>query len=107
MTINMRRKISRLTTNYYKARGLGMMCGIFDKYPEANAIDKDIFRVFGILERIGFDNPRGHLEKDWDYQYRLRKVYSKHEGSINSGIEKLYGMIDEVSTPKSKQEAEN
>ena len=107
MTINMRRKISRLTTKYYKARGLGMMCGIFDKYPEANGIDEDIFLVFGRLERIGFDNPRGHLEKDWDYQYRLRRIFSKHNNSINSGIEKLYGMIDEVSTPKSKQEAEN
>ena len=107
MTINMRRKISRLSTDHYKARGLGMMCGIFDKYPEANAIDKDIFRVFGRLERIGFDNPRRHLEKDWDYQYRLRIAFSKHEGSINSGIEKLYGMIDEVSTPKSKQEVEH
>ena len=102
MTINMRRKISRLSTDHYKARGLGMMCGIFDKYSEASGIDKDIFRVFGILERIGFDNPRRHRETDKDYQRRIRRIFSKHNNSITSGIEKLNGLIDEVSTPKSK-----
>ena len=107
MTINMRRKILRLSNDHYKARGLGMMCGIFDKYPEANGIDKDIFRVFGILERIGFDNPRRHRENDKDYQRRLRRIFSNYNNSITSGIEKLYGLIDEVSTPKSKQEVEH
>ena len=107
MTINMRRKISRLSTEHYRVRGLGVMYGIFNKYPEAKNIDNKIFGVFSKMERVGFDNPRKHRENDKDYLRRLRNIFSKHEKSFNTKIEKLFVMIEEESTPKKNKEAEN
>ena len=107
MTITMRRKISRLATEHYRVRGLGMMYSIFNKYPEAKDIDNQIFVVFNRMERIGFDNPRKYREKDKDYFRRLRNIFSKHEKSFNEKIEKLFVMIEEESTPKNNKEVEH
>ena len=107
MTIKMRRKISRLSNEYYTTRGYGLLYQIFDKYPEAEQIDDKIFAVFGRLERIGFDYPRRHREKDKDYQYRIRKIYRKYDKTISSYIEQMNDMIDEAAGIDKNQELEN
>jgi hypothetical protein len=68
MTINMRRKISRLTTAHYKARGLGMMCSIFDKY-----IPRQIARELAPL----MDSGRSFVA---EYQFRNQSPYHDQLG---------------------------
>ena len=107
MNVRMKKRISRLSHEYYKARGVGLLYSIFERYPEANKIDANIDNNFLQLERIGYVHPRGHRENEKDYQRRLRKIFCKHEGSIKSGIEKLNNIVDDVASAGRNKEVEN
>ena len=107
MNVRMKKRISRLSHEYYKARGVGLLYSIFERYPEANKIDANIDNNFLLLERIGYVHPRGHRENEKDYQRRLRKIFSKHEDTISSGIEKLNNIVDDVASAGRNKEVEN